>query len=518
MKQTTKLLTVLALLLAQVPSNAQTINPLKTERVSVFRNNLAYFQRSAVSDKDGVYRIKGENNIPAGRFGTLWVSSKDKLKSIRVYQTTDSTTTEYAAMSLPQLLKANITREAKLQTTTNTLVGIIEDVMIEGDLEGLVYLTSSSQGWQALPLAQIVSVQFSGKPNTTLSKEIGHTEKTLEVNFQEPKPTPFEISYLQRGLTWNPLYNITLTDDRELTVNLVAEMINDAEDIQGATIDFMSSAPSFAYASQLSKLLKDPDPRSRFYEVEPRHGSYVFMDTEIAYDAMEVSAQDSRVDDGLSDGTQASQAKEQKLYTLEDVTIKSGERAHFDLLSAVLDYQDLYTCTMRNDDLLYTVKEYDVYHSLLIENNTKLWFAAAPAFISSSQSGEIIPLAQGLLKDTPVGGTSQIDMSQSHDIEVEVRLNNIKIEDEKIDFNNRKYSKKKVEGKIIITSHKDKDINLRIDRAIVGDSIESKIKWENISQQSQRYNPGLINRVQWNVKVPAEEVIEIEFNYYDYIP
>ncbi len=517
MKQTTKLLTALALLLTTVSSNAQTSETLKTERVSVFRNNLAYFQRSAVSDKDGVYRINGENNIPAGRFGTLWVNSKDKLKSIRVYQTTDSITAKYAAMSLPQLLKANITREAKLQTTTDTLVGIIEDVMIKSDLEGLVYLTSSSQGWQALPLAQIVSVQFSGKPNTTLSEEIGRTEKTLEINFQEPKLTPFEISYLQRGLTWNPLYNITLTDDRELTVNLVAEMINDAEDIQGATIDFMSSAPSFAYASQLSKLLKDPDPRSRFYEVEPRRGSYVSMDMEIAYDAMEVTLNSSKVD-GLSDGVQISQAKEQKLYTLDGVTIKSGERAHFDLLSATLDYQDLYTCTMRNDDLLYTVKEYDVYHSLLIENNTKLWFAAAPAYISSSQSGEIIPLAQGLLKDTPVGATSQIDMSQSHDIEVEVRLNNIKIEDEKIDFNNRKYSKKKVEGKIIITSHKDKDINLRIDRAIVGDSIESKTKWEIISQQGQRYNPGLINMAQWNVKVPAGEVVEIEFSYYDYIP
>ncbi len=502
----------------------------KSQKLTVFKNGLGFFIKSGdVEVKNKTVLLK---NVPEAAFGTLWVeSSTDKIKSVVKVQ--KESLDKKQVLVIKDVLSANINKKLKLALVS----GEIYDATILSLTETFVTIKAGER-WLSVFIYNIKSVEYLSEPS--LEYQDKGTVSQLQLTFDKDGKKNVNLMYLQKNIGWMPSYLIKISNDKTAEVTLSSTLINDAEDINDAEVEFVVGVPNFKYNHILSPMVSNESLQTflayfsagsshnynnnfdNYYgnsmsnvqtqqRVNPRHerlSSNAGSASVSSYDA-----------NAVAEFTTAQGGSEEDLYFYKqkNVTLKKGERGTFELMTAKISYEHIYDVDLPVngiDNVNNTASSNKVWHSIKLKNNTSLPWTTGSVMIIKSQDGTIKPISQDIMYYTPVKSDSYIKITVTPDVFVNSEDKELKRTQKVKKINYYNYDLVNVEGKIKVKNYKSEDIKLSIKRNVTGMMKISNLKWNFTPLLKTQYgNANQTNDVHWEVELKKGEEKEITYTY-----
>lgn len=521
----------------------------KVKTLAVFKNGLGFVYRTGETPlKDG-WAEMGE--IPAAALGTYWVGTTDAgnpIEQVLSYKKTVSKDVE--AVDMGELLAANVGKWVMVdysdgketKSVYGTVVSVPKDrgtepvvmprgysgprlspgqiVVIKREEPALGYTIINRNQIQAVQTREPVPLSFKADTEQSASK--------IKVK-GNPAKTEVSVAYLQKGFTWSPGYLIELLSEKQAQLTLDAVLANDVEDIEDADVSFVVGYPNFMYADQMTPLSLNQTVAQFISSIaNPGRNDRSYTGGMIAQQAMSNVAYDY---DGRS-GWPASTAysatgslpgesnEDLFLYKQSHVSMKKGSRARFAVFSGKVDIEHVYLWdvpdTMNVDyrgnrtegriDRNQTPVENQVWHCLRIENKTGQPLTTAPVFVVNGS----MPVAQDMLKYTPVGAKNDVKLTVATDISSNQGINE---ESRKtVQIASSTYDEVTVNGKLTLKNWKDKAVKVSVKKSLVGDVVNSGDgKSTKVVRQLAAVNP--TSEITWEFNLKPQETKELNFTY-----
>ena len=494
------------------------------QNISVFKNGTAFFvKKEKVNATTGVYQIK---EIPQATFGTLWFHAPGNgFKSISSFD--EEIAEKKEIKSIPEMLKGSVGKRVKLNTFgEKDYEGIIEQCE-----DKLLTLKTNDGKWINLEPNSVKYLELYAAPSKEYSQKI--KKRIIELNFNKNNASQeLEMMYLQKGVSWVPNYSIDLVTDTKAKITLRALLINEVEDLEGASLNFVVGVPNFAYSYLQSPLTSNDALATFINSLNSRSNNYsdhVGRRSDITTQSMAnvmlnepYSGEDEVIE--ITD-LKGQEAEDLFFYNMDNVNLKKGGRAFYDVLQAEVEFQHIYEVSLpTNNSNGYYPREFTktdenvnhVWHSIRLKNDTKLPWTTGTALITKKIDGLDKPLSQDKLSYVPAGGKGKMKITVAPDISVKDSEREIAREENKKKKDGYNYDLITVEGKVELRNYKDKTIKLNISRNIVGETTKSSEKW-NTKKLVMLYNA--INpsqEVEWEVDLAAGKTMEITYQYQIY--
>src|SRR5258706_1176002 len=250
---------VLAPLAPQLPAAV----PTKVRSAALFKNGLAFVQRSGVAPADSAQaRI---DSLPVPTHGTFWVTAGNGAPALvsAVARKTERVE-RVAATNMMELLQANVGQKLTLflgekETIVGTLVSMPEPRPLEPEeiprygympqsIHSLLIFDTENSTTAVDPNRVSRISAASGALNREFERRHPGASLTLEFAAASKAPAPFELRYLERGLTWAPSYSIDISEEGKALISAKAEVIDEAEELAGATLQFVTGYPNLKFA------------------------------------------------------------------------------------------------------------------------------------------------------------------------------------------------------------------------------------------------------------------------------
>lgn len=508
----------------------------QTKTVSIFKNGSAFFLKTGkVNTTDGIYRMT--ENIPSALFGTLWINSPtgdlkhisgytDELKSQKVYQ----------AKTFGQILRMNQGKRIKLHIGEDEMVeGVVEKFEEEKDsaessrhilFDEIVTLRSNDK-WLTFKASEISRIEFVEKPELFSSFETKKEKPVISIRFNSSKTEqPLDMMYLENGLSWTPNYLIELIDDKSASLTLLAEVVNQAENINDAEINFVVGVPNFRFANKLSALVDFINTftpsldASRFSNVAPaqtlNYGIEQDFDFQPGFDP--------------ASGEIGSAEEDLYFYTLKNISLKKGGRGHFRIFKTKIDIAHIYECNLETNSTSQNYYQKDfffqpddvnqVFHSIKLNNKTTYPWTTGTALVVKDPA-KAKPISQDQLNYTPVNGNSFVKLTLAPDVKIKHAEKEINRQDKamKNPADNRYYlDLLTVEGQVKIKNYKAKKIDLNVRRTIIGQLLESSAEWLKSERVNRTGSQNGTTDVCWETSIGSGEELIITYTYKVYVP
>jgi hypothetical protein len=508
----------LFIFLAMASAETFAQNAFKTQSVSIFKDGNAFYVKSGVvKSPDGRFRLEADA-IPQARNGTLWFfSPSNGIASIVSHTDTIKSKTDVKVVSIAQLLASNKGKKVMIEALNlkNALYeGSIEEM--EGDV---LHLKTTEGKFVSLAIQNIARAEFFEKPSMiTKVTDNQKLANRLDVNFIDKKTEQdLEMMYLQQGLSWSPFYYLELLSDKKARLTLRSEVVNNAEDLDNTTINFVVGVPNFKFASSLAGIV---DFTNRIVRNDDNYGGgAVYQNYAVA--PMMMSAKMADNSESFNNEIEGQSVEDLYFYPLKNFTLKKGNKAHYQLFNEEIPYEHIYECQLVNQNdfsqnyqnQMNGANPNKVYHSLKIKNESKNPFTTAPVTIIQKTNGQTQPLAQDMVNFTPKKGESNIKITASPDVQVS-QIESVKNRDEngKTLFG-QQYFKATIEAKVTIKNFKDKPINFELCRHFSGTLGKSDLAWKILQQTVPVYTPNTENQIAWNLSLKAGEEKVITYTY-----
>ncbi len=523
----------------------------KVKTLAVFKNGLGFVYRTGETPlKDG-WAEMGE--IPAAALGTYWVGTSDAkapIEQLLSYKKTVSKDVE--ALDLGELLAANVGKWVDIcysdYKESRHIVGTVVSVpkipaatqpdrgyggyssapSRQGYGQMIVIKEDGSGGFTAISRNQMLSVQT--KEGTSLSFKSDTDQSAAKFKVKgTPAKTEVSSAYLQKGFTWSPSYLIDLLSEKQAQLTLDAVLANDVEDIDDADVSFVVGYPNFMFADQMTPLSLnqtvaqfitsltggDRDGRSGY-------GGYATQQAMVMNQPMSSFSYDGRPSSVYSvTGALPGESNEDLyLYKQQHVTMKKGSRARFSVFSGKVDIEHVYLWdvpdTMNVDqygnrtesriDRSRPPVENQVWHCLRIDNKTGQPLTTASAFVVKGA----MPVAQDMLKYTPVGSKNDVKLTVATDISAGQSTN----EESRKQFQvaGRSYDEVTVVGKLTLKNWKTKAVTISVKKSLVGEVTDAGTgKANKMVRQLAALNPN--SEIEWEFDLQPQESKELSFTY-----
>src|SRR5689334_9369988 len=235
----------------------------KVRSAALFKNGLAFVQRTgSAPEGSATARIEA---LPVPTHGTFWIATGSGGPALLSAVARKTERVErVAATNMMELLQANVGRKLTLflgekETLAGTLVAMPDPRPIEMDeqprygyspqpVRGLILFDTESSTTAVDPSRVSRITAASGALNREFELRSPGTSLTLEFVAANKAPAPFELRYLERGLTWVPSYSIDISEDGKALLSAKAEVIDEAEALEGATLQFVTGYPNLQFA------------------------------------------------------------------------------------------------------------------------------------------------------------------------------------------------------------------------------------------------------------------------------
>lgn len=531
-----KQLVFLALIFCFANLSAQS-PPFDTESISIFKNGQAFFIKSGkLEATDGKYLLP--NPAPQALFGTLWFNSPDgALTRIASYPDTLVETKMAPSVAIWDLLRKNIGNDVTFWISDERVVqGKITSVSpshenMKGEpqfsalsLVTVHYPNPGIGSWTTIPAGKVQYVQFSEQPELQVNTTTRKPRHLIEASFSNSKAEqPIDLMYLANGLNWAPQYQLKLTGENEGTLTMQGEVVNEIEDIENTTVNLVVGVPNFAYANKLAYLVDFLNIISPV-AFQQRRDFNMFSNTlatqQIAYtgDAESLAG---------TEEVEGSRNEDLFFFTLKNFSLPKGGRSMQHIFEEQVEMAHIYECKLpgnnENDsyyesDFLFALQMNKVYHTLRMENKMKQPWTTAPILVLNAQ-GESRPISQDLMKYTPVGGKTFVKLTEAVDVKVTQAEREISRE-ENVWRNrrNQRYDLVQVEGKIRVKNFKGKQLDLRLQRTILGNLKTTSVEWQKEEVVNTDYSRNRKTNVCWEPSIGANSEMEITYTYEIYVP
>lgn len=510
---------------------------VKTKAVAVFKNGSGFFVKTGnVKVNKGVARIDDTINAT---FGTLWFSSGNNTITAVTSKMEEVEHVKPAqAGNTVDLLKANVGKKVKITAKDEEPVeGTIEKVD-----DDMVILKEAGK-WVHYKISYLNRIDFMEQPvyNAT-SKD---NTRITSITFKDDKESNLNMMYLQKGISWLPTYLVELGANNKAYVTLTANLVNDAEDLDNADVSLVVGVPNFKYANLLSPLTSNQSI-SEFlyglsYQLTPTSGSIAgnnIMSNVASQSINYFSSNRSAEVDDLEKSNEAFDlggTKQEDLffYRLNNISLQKGGRGFYTVLKEEVPFRHIYETELTSNSLsgeYYSVSkggensfdnnEQDinkVYHSIELENSTKLPWTTGSAMVVKPVDGNSGPLSQDMISYTPMKAKVCVKITEAPDIQVKDAEAETSREERKKVVQKTVYDLVYVDASITVKNYKDEDVDLTIKRTINGTLQSTSSDWTTKKVVSLYRNANTTNNVKWDIHLKAGEEKKITYKYQIYV-
>jgi hypothetical protein len=524
-----------------VPSQTQAKEAAPTESrvtsAALFKNGFAFVRRRA--EPQAGARSVGLGPIPVPVHGSFWIASDPEQVKVGAATARKDRLTERApALNVEEILRANVGKKLTLfladrESLSGTLVAMPEPqpqpwmpassgpsafALSPVTYQPGLLLLETSGGTVALAPGEVRRVAAEGGD---LAREIERsreaTSLTVALEPASAGPAPLSIFYLERGLTWAPSYAIDLSAAGRATLTAKAEVIDEAEDLEGATLELVTGFPNLRFSDVVSPIAMQGD-LSSFLAALSAGGSELARFALGQQVLSNVAYADERgfafpTADAPPEGTAV---EDLFLYTVPNVTLKRGERGLYPLFSASVPYAHVYEWEIPDtlDEHQVEPRErrsdvVDIWHSVRLTNDSGVPWTTAPAM--TMKDGSL--LGQDQLAYTPVGGRTTVRITRAVDVQGDRAEYEVSRDRNAATFYSSSYDRVTVRGEIKVTNHKREPIELEITKLVQGEVAKNPDEATviQVAEGLRRVNP--TSRLTWRVPLAAGEERTLTYEY-----
>ncbi len=485
-----------------VPAGAMARMPVK--EITVFKDGHALVLHEGAMPTDAAGNVVMDY-LPTPVMGTFWPYSADaKAKLVSVVAGQRRVLLDRTAMSLRELIEANIGAEVVIREGIGGVYpATIVDVLNRGSREleatsppgttgvlpqkGQIVLLKIDGGTKALPIDRIVDVIFKDPPRTKAANEEFRNLLTLRLDWGKETPgraVDAGLMYLQKGVRWIPHYKIDIDGEGKAKVTLQATLLNEMTDLNGVTAHLVIGVPTFAFKETLDPmaLQQTVAQLSQFFR-EDAQTAYALSNAMMTQHARmrEVRAPVPTAPAGDLGAELPGDAKSEDLFvfTVKGISLRKGERMVVPVAEYTLDYRDVYTLDIPLAPPLEMRRQFNdsqqlelarlfsapkVMHKIRLTNKSKYPLTTAPALIV--QKGRA--LGQGMMTYTAIGGVVDLPITTAVDVQVAKADQVAKQTPNAAQWDGNSYAKVDVSGKVTITNHLGKAVDMEVTRNVLG--------------------------------------------------
>jgi hypothetical protein len=537
---------------------------MELKQVSLFKNGLGFFVWEAtIPDKSKSFYV-----VPpaAASHGTFWVSYPPKVDMDSVIAKEAEGKELVEAVTMIDLLKANIGRRVRIYTSSSSYAR--EEVFVEGKL---INLTEQPKIEPPNPYTPgrvegpdyrggyygVRNVAVLGELSTGQGQVAINVDSILRINFLEAEPAgkyekktsqvrldillkkaaggqKITVSCLAKGATWAPSYMIDITEPNKARLAAKAEVMDEVCDLDGVDVKLVTGFPNLKFADTVSPIAMKENLAQFLQSLirgQSERGQELGVTSNAvvaqrAYDVEYSIAGNLPVMPAYGAAEVGKSAEDLFLYPVEKVRLAKGEVGYFPLFTESVPYKHIYRWEIPDyvnpeGDYYYDQQQrqqrkpeqQEVWHCIRLDNVMKMPWTTAPAEIVKDS----VILGQDTLDFTPVKERGTVRITRAMNVKAE----QIELEkDRKRDaahYYNYNWDLVTVEGKLSVTNLQDKPITLEVTKLLSGDvnTMQPQAKLEKLAKMLRAVNANV--KLTWTIELGAGEQKEMGYTYEVYV-
>lgn len=529
--------------LAQSPPPAMSLD---IEQIALFKNGLGFFT-GQITCPAGQTQLRIA--LPAApAHGTLWISYPAQVDLASVVAKDIESSQTQDAITIPELLRANVGRSARIALGDREITGVItyfaqdrqadQDELYPprpsvGPARGYDYRApqqpaalmtiQTESGLVGVDPRAVTSVTFTGSSaEQKVPRSVRQTELDVRLN-RAADGRKLAVTFLAKGVTWAPSYLVDITEEGKARVSAKALIVNDACELKDVAAQLVTGFPHLQFADILSPMglrqtlaeflqsLNQPDmPRGRAAAVVTQnvmYGGAGMAGPE--YGAAEVGAV----------------AEDLFLYPAGRIDLDRGQVAYIPVFTETVPCEHIYQWDL--PDYVDEVGRYsyspdrdpraedeqEVWHNLRLTNATAVPWTTAPG--QTVKAGAL--LGQDTLKYAPPGGTAVLRITRA----VGVKAEQVELETsrkrEAIRMYGDTFDQITVRGDLSVLNTQSKAIKLEITKTLSGEvkSTDPGAKEEKLAKGLGRMNG--LSKLTWTIDLPPATERRVNYVYEVYV-
>ena len=529
---------------AHAASASETVDN-RVQQIALFKNGLGFFiSEVVIPDGNDLFSI-----VPVGSasHGTFWVAYPPQVKLANLVAKSVDSQQMADALTIPELLKANVGRSLKLTYNGKELQGVIEyfpedRLPIEPGpylparpasirmphVRSSLILIQTEAGQIAINPHSVSRLEFPGKKAQTCFP--AKTKCTqIDVHLRAPAGgKKLTLSYLAKGITWAPSYMVDITDPDKARISAKAAIINEVADLDDVQIQLVTGFPNLQFADTVSPFALKENLAQFLQSLTGGQGQRRRVAAVMSQRAYAEELRGSMIpimpDYGSAEAGQV--AEDLFFYPIEKVSLKKDQVGYYPLFTESVPYEHVYRWDIpdyinEQGQYIYgqqrgqeSKPEEDVWHCLKMDNSTKVPWTTAPAEVV--QAGLI--LGQDTLKYTPSKGKALLRITKAMSVKVQqVELENEPRKRGALAVYGRNYDLVYIQGKLSVQNFQPKAIKLEITKTLSGEvtSSEPQAKIEKLARGLSRVNE--LSQLTWTIDLDPGQEQELVYTYQAYV-
>ena len=513
--------------------------------VSLFKNGLGFVTSQAlISEKTEKVLIE---KLPVPVHGTFWIYPLDKGVTIKDAKAFEKEFIEsIPAITVAEILEANVGQAVTIQLSPEKfLTGKILSVpgsrnhplpapqfrssylpaspenaslMVFQAEEGILFLNKNQV------LQVIVSPLGGVRPlRGDFKTEIERKKKgvVLEVNTSGSAGRGrIGFQYLTKGITWAPGCTVDISDPKKALITARAEIINEIEDLEEVSVNFVTGFPNFQFSEVASPIAMQGD-LAAFLNSLANPGGTLRSPVMTQVVMHNVAGAGTAFSGYASTPGEGQSAEELFFYEKKGITLEKGQRGYYPLYEMEVPYEHIYEWKIK--DILDEQERYqrqdqmakteEVWHSIRLANTGKIPWTTSPAL--TIQLGQA--LGQDIIYYTSPGAKSNLKITQAVDIKAEQAEFEVNRQRNAARFYGNSYDLVDIKGVLNISNFKKREILLTVTKELSGEDVSATpdARIEKIAKGLKMVNTRCL--LTWEVPVRASEKTMVEYSYKVYV-
>jgi hypothetical protein len=526
--------------------------PLGLKQVALFKNGLGFFVAETTCPAD---RADFHVSLPAvPAHGTFWISYPSDVDLTSAIARETDWDESIEAMTIPELLAANVGRDVLLTIGDKEFTGTITHCAVNSATPApRPSYSSSARSAESYPLrprppigAVMIQTEIGvlcADPQTVTSvvfvgdnMKRQFTEQTkkaeLQVRLRTAAPNrKITVTFLAGGVTWAPSYMVDISDAKKARLSAKAVIVNDACKLSGVDVQLVTGFPHLQFSGVVSPMAMKQN-LAQFLQALSRDQSgrgrpdvmNNVMSQSVAYSGR-MGGMGGSVMPEYGTAATGTVAEDLFLYPAGQLDLDRSEVAYIPLFTESVPYEHIYQWDI--PDYVNEQDRYDygrnqgdspdieqkIWHSLRLTNTTQTPWTTAPG---ETISGGTI-LGQDTLKYTPPGAKTTLRITRA----IGVKGDQVELETSRkrnaMQWRNQQYDLVTIKGELSVLNTLAKPIALEITKTLSGEarSIDPNAKQEKLAKGLRRINP--VTKLTWTIELAPGTEKNLSYTYDVYV-
>lgn len=484
----------------------------KVTAVSMFKNGYSAIFREATIPGPEFYVMSPTPAV----YGTFWVTATNGTVIKSVVATQIESETDRNLNTLDDILTANVGKKLtlSLKKTAEAEAQVIEGTLKSASGELLIVATEA--GTKAFQKARVIEV-WSKTNELVYSTKTKSNKNALRIEVEPGANGKIYFMSIERGLSWAPIYNVDVTDDKTLKFSSRATVFNELVDLNKVNCSFITGFPNLKFLSALDPLTTKMSLAQFLGSIDQGDVLRDAGEMRRGQTMQNMAPAMSQLEQEFTPST--GQMEDLFFYPYPNFSLKNGDRGQFSLFKFESPYEDIYSCTLPDATstvMAPTDPPADVWHKIRFKNNSGMPISTGTA--STMKGNQTI--GQDILKYIPAGDIGHLTITKALEIKVRQDAEVVKVEEtsKKVGSDTLYYNKVTVKVTIKAMNLRAKESKLEVDENVRGEATTNTPNMKAVRIPSLFNAESTGSTITWSPVIPAGKSVQGEFTTTYVIP